>query len=144
MRLDKHMEILKEVDETVSEALKSRDILTHQRRLISMLSIGAQQLLEAYFHRLNVIKPGTQVKHEWFGMGERNLDDKLASILTTKTGKIPRLGEVLVFARRIESGRNELIYGSPAVDGRLLREKIDAYLEMKRLTGVVDGHKSRA
>lgn len=133
MKIEKHMEILKEVEITIKEALSSKNILLYQRRLVSMLSLGTQQLIEIYFHKLNVIRPGTQIKHEWFGMSYRNLETKFSSILTTKIDKIPKLREILVLAKQIESNRNDMLYGSPIVDDKLLREKIDAFLELKKL-----------
>ena len=135
------MKILKEVEETIRGSLETNDILSHQRRLIAMLSLGVQQLIEVYLHSLNVIKPGTQIKHEWFGMGERNLSIKLSAILSTKMKNIPRLEEIIVLARIIEGDRNDMLYGSPLVDDKILREKIDAFLEIKKIIEEGHGHK---
>ena len=133
MRTEKHLEILKEVEETIKEALDAENILSHQRRLVTMLSLGAQQLIEIYFHEQGVIKPGTQVKHEWFVMGERNLSVKLSAILTKEIKNIPNLREILALAKIIETGRNDLIYGSPLADEKDLRGKVDAFLEIKKI-----------
>ncbi len=141
MKVEKHLEALKEVDETVEEALKTQSILSYQRRLSAMLSLGAQQLVEIYLHRLKVIRPGTQIKHEWFGLGERNLTVKLSAILTTDMGKIPGLWEILSLAKVVESERDDLLYGSPLSDESMLREKIDAYLELKKM---VEGYGSES
>lgn len=135
MKIEKHIEALREVEITIKEALESGNILAYQRRLISMLSLGTQQLIEIYLHKLEVIKPGTQVKHEWFRMGRRNLRIRLSSILTTEIRKVPGLDEILEFAKVIEEDRNELIYGSPLDDDEILREKIDAFLEIKKMVG---------
>lgn len=135
MKIEKHIEALREVEITIKEALESGNILAYQRRLISMLSLGTQQLIEIYLHKLEVIKPGTQVKHEWFRMDRRNLRIRLSSILTTEIRKVPGLDEILEFAKVIEEDRNELIYGSPLDDDEILREKIDAFLEIKKMVG---------
>jgi len=136
MKTEKHKEILKEVDETVKLSLKAESLLSFQRRLTAMLSLGSQQLIEIYFHKLSIIKPGTQVKHEWFRLGERNLLLKLSAILTTEIRKVPKIQEILSLARVIEEDRNDLLYGSPLTDDKTLREKIDAYLELKKTAEV--------
>ncbi|MBL7160957.1 MAG: hypothetical protein ISS93_03865, partial [Candidatus Aenigmarchaeota archaeon] len=138
MREEKHLEILKEVEKTIKEALEAESLLSHQRRAISMLSLGVQQLVELHLHHLRVIRPGTQVKHEWFGMGERNCSIKLSSILTTDVNKIPGIREILALARIVEADRNDLLYGSPLANEKSLREKIDAFLEIKKSWRSVD------
>ena len=142
MKIEKHMKIMGEVEETVKGALHARDILSYQRRLASMLSLGVQQLVEIHLHRLRVIKPGTQIKHEWFGMGNRNLSLKLSAILTTEINSIPRLNDILELAKTVEADRNEIIYGSPLFDGKILREKIDAFLEIKKIMEEEHGQES--
>lgn len=142
MKIEKHMKIMGEVEETVKGALHARDILSYQRRLASMLSLGVQQLVEIHLHRLRVIKPGTQIKHEWFGMGNRNLSLKLSAILTTEINSIPRLNDILELAKTVEADRNDIIYGSPLFDGKILREKIDAFLEIKKIMEEEHGQES--
>ncbi len=133
MKIEKHLEILREVDETIAQALSSGSLLSYQRRIMAMLSLGIQQLVEIHFRRLQVIRPGTQIKHEWFGMGSRNLRTKLAAVLTTDIGKVPNIWEIIELAQSAEAERNDIIYGSPLADDRKIREKIDAYLEMKKI-----------
>jgi len=133
MREGKHLEALNEVMATIDEALSSRDILQHQRRLISMLSIGLQHIIEVYFHRLMVIKPGAQIKHNWLVLGERNMKLKFSSVLATPYDKIPEINEIISLARDIEMDRNDILYGSPAIDDKKLKEKIDKFFEIKRI-----------
>jgi len=133
MQEEKHKEALKEVMDTIEEALNSRDISQHQRRLISMLSIGLQHVVEVYLHRLKVIKPGVQVKHNWFALGERNIRLKFSSILTKPYDKIPEINDIVSLARNIEIDRNDILYGSPTVDNAKLKEKIDNFLEIKKI-----------
>ena len=133
MHEKKHLEALKEVRQTVDEALKSDDILVFQRRLASMLSLGLQHIVELYLHRLNAIKPGAYVKHEWFSMGDRNLRIKFSSILTKPYEDISQIHEIVSLARNIESDRNEILYGSPLVNGKLLKEKVYVFLEIKKI-----------
>ena len=133
MKTEKHLEVLREVEETIEEALESGNILDYQRRLATMLSLGMQQMIELFLHKHKAIKPGTQVKHEWFRMGSRNLNTRLSSVLTTEMEKVPGLGEIVELAKTIEEDRNELVYGSPLDDDEILREKIDAFLEIKKM-----------
>ncbi len=134
MQPEKHEEALDEVERTLREALGDpAGILRHQRRIALMTSLGAQQLIELHLHRLHVIKPGAQLKHEWFKLDQRNLEYKLAPLLTKPGADIPKLAEALSLAFRIETGRNDLVYGAPIASDRVLRERIDAFLELKRV-----------
>ncbi|MDI6721198.1 MAG: hypothetical protein QMD85_02315 [Candidatus Aenigmarchaeota archaeon] len=132
MQEEKHISAIKEVDRTVEDALKG-SILDHQRRLTSMISIGIQHLIELYFHRLHIIKPGAYVKHEWFRMSEKNTKLRLSSIITNDFDKIPQLAEILAIAREIEKDRNEILYGASLKDDAILRNKIDEFLEIKKI-----------
>lgn len=133
MQEEKHLEALKETNTTIGEALKG-NLLDHQRRLMSMISLGVQHSIELYFHRLHVIKPGAFVKHEWFKMGEKNARQKISAIITKKIDEIPNILEILSLAREIESDRNEIVYRAPLKNDEILRDKIDKFLEIKKIT----------
>lgn len=133
MKEEKHLEILREVEETLREALQARDIRSHQRRLVAMLSLGSQQVVEIYLHRQGAIRPGAHVKHDWFSMSGQNIDAKISAILTTDMKNIPLLKEMIALARLVEKDRNDQLYGSPLADDTALRKKIGAFLEVKRL-----------
>ena len=62
MQKEKHEDALKEVESTIEEALKG-NLLDYQRRVASMTSLGVQHIIELYFHKLHVIKPGAALKH---------------------------------------------------------------------------------
>ncbi len=132
MREEKHLQALREVDQTVETALAAQDLLVHQRRLAAMLSLGAQQIVELHLHRQMAIKPGASVKHEWFGLGKQNLLQKLESVITVPAERVPKLIELIVLAQAVEKDRNEHVYGSPLADSAALRLKIAAYLDMKK------------
>lgn len=141
MKIERHMEALEEVYETINDALSdSKGLLRHQRRIASMTSIGMQHLIEIYFHKLNIIKPGAHVKHEWFRMGERSLRMKLSSILTRSVDSVSKIAEIIFMAYCVESDRNDIMYGAPLKDDTKLREKIDVFLEMKNLIENGDGN----
>lgn len=136
MKLEKHRESLMEVSDTIKDALNDpRGIMVHQRRLMAMLSIGTAQLIEMHFHKLDVIKPGAQIKHEWLKKDERNTLLRLSSALTTSPGKIPAIGEILALAREIEADRDEIVYGSRLSGDRVLKEKIALFLDLKKVVG---------
>lgn len=135
MQVEKHIEALQEVYETIEESLNDpKGLLGHQRRIASMASLGAQQLIEMYFHRLNIIKPGTQVKHEWLKSEEQNLRHRLSPILTRNIAEIPNIQAILDLANRIECDRNDILYGAPLKEDKKLKEKIDNFLELKKVT----------
>ena len=134
MKIEKHEEALKEVYETIDQALSDpKGILGHQRRIASMMSMGMQQAIELYFHKLHIIKPGTQLKHEWFKLDEKNIRNRLSPILTKNLEEIPKINEILFLSMKIESDRNDLVYGTPLEDDKKLKEKIDVFLELKNL-----------
>ena len=132
MQDEKHEEALKEVDSTIEDALKG-NTLDHQRRIAAMTSIGIQHAIELYFHKLHVMKPGASLKHEWFKLNEKNVKLRLSSAVTKKLDEIPNILEILSIAREIEKDRNELVYGAPLKDDKILREKIDSFLEIKKI-----------
>ena len=134
MKIEKHEDALKEVYQTIDQALNDpKGLLSYQRRIASMTSMGMQQIVEMYFHKLNIIKPGTQLKHEWFKLDEKNINNKLSPTLTKKLEEIPKINEILFLSRKIESDRNDLVYGAPLENDKILKEKIDVFLELKNL-----------
>ena len=132
MQEEKHEDALNEVIDTIDESLKG-NMLNYQRRLMFMISIGSQHLLELYLHRLHVIKPGAQIKHEWFKLNDKNIKSRLSLIITKKFDEIPNINEILSLARSIEKDRNDIVYGAPLKDDVILRDKIDHFLEIKKL-----------
>jgi len=133
MHESKHIAALVEVREAIDEALKDqRGLLPRQRRLMSMLSLGTQHLIEVWLHKNGAIKPGASVKHEWFKSEGRNLRMKLTGIVTKDVGKLVGSEKVLALAREVERDRNDIVYGAPLPNDRTLKEKIDAVLELKK------------
>lgn len=134
MNVEKHNEALLEVYKTISEALNDTNgLLSHQRRIALITSLGMQQLIELYFHKLSVIKPGTQIKHEWFKLEEENRLRKLGAVLTKSIRQIPRMDEILFLAHQIEVDRNDLAYEATLSEDKKLKEKIDVFLELKNI-----------
>ncbi len=130
---ERHLEALKEVHETIEETLKdSRGFLPRQRRLAAMLSLGAAHLVEFYFHKLNAIKPGTQIKHDWFQSEEKNIKIHLTGFLTKKIENLQDSNKILALAHEIELKRNELVYGAALKNDFILKEKLNLFLELKK------------
>jgi hypothetical protein len=136
MREDRHLDAINEVMATIRSALDAKEgMLGYQRRLMAMLSLGLQHVIELYLHRRAVLKPGAQLKHEWFGLSEKRLMSRLGLALTKPPPSVPRMGEVTGLAKAVETGRNDIVYGAPLTDDKLLRDKVDKFLELK---GIVD------
>ncbi|MBI5332054.1 MAG: hypothetical protein HZB65_00615 [Candidatus Aenigmarchaeota archaeon] len=134
MKEEKHIEALQEVRETIEEALKDqRGVLPRQRRIAAMLSLGVANIIELYFHRLHIIKPGTQIKHNWFKSEEKSLKLRLSGILTKSLDQIEEIHHVLQLAHEIERERDEMVYGAPLDKDSSLKEKIDLFLELKKI-----------
>lgn len=132
MRLEKHVESLKEVIDEIKAALRDPGGLTkHQRRLAVMLSIGITDLVEIYFHRLGIMKGGARIKHNWFR--KKNLVEKLENQVISPLDNVENLEKIIKICRRIEESRDDLAYGSPLSDEEFLKEKIDLFLELKSL-----------
>lgn len=134
MQEEKHLAALREVKETIDEALKDpRGLLPRQRRLMAALSLGMQHLLEIWLHRAHAVKPGACIKHDWFQSEERRLKLRLAGTLTKDIKSVKDSGRILAIAREIEASRNDIIYGAPLSGDRVLREKLETFLELKKI-----------
>lgn len=130
MRPAKHIESLEEVLNEITVALEDPGGLRkHQRRLAMMLSLGIADLVEIYFHRLGIMKPGSRIKHDWFR--KKDLRERLRRQTTGNLDGVEGLEEILERCRGIEESRNDIAYGSPLEDEGILREKIDEFLEIK-------------
>jgi len=130
VRLEKHEEGLEEVLDEIQTALEDPEGLkSHQRRLAMMLSLGASELIEAYFHKLNIMKPGARIKHNW--IKKKDPYQKLNNQITGDLNEIEKLETILEKAREIERSRNDIAYGSPVEDEETIREKINLFFELK-------------
>lgn len=132
MRLEKHLESLKEVLDEISLALNdSRGLASHQRRLALMLSVGICDLIEVYFHKLNIIKEGSKIKHDWFR--QKRVKEKLEQQIICPISQIKKIDDLLMLVVSIEEARDDLAYGSPVKEENLLAGKINQFLELKKI-----------
>lgn len=130
LRIEKHRESLEEVLDEIRSALEDPEGLkSHQRRLAMMLSLGASELIEVYFHKLDIMKPGARIKHNWIKRKEPH--QKLKNQITGDLNEIDELETILEKARVIERSRNDIAYGSPIEDEGTIKKKIDLFFEIK-------------
>ena len=134
MKEESHQQVLKEVLDEIGAALKDeKGLQAHQRRLAFSLSLGAVNLLELYFHKLNIIKGGTQINHIWFNRKKETILDYLQNQLTSPIKEIENIDKILDLLIKLEEKRDDLAYGSP-VKNEILQEKINLFFELKKLT----------
>ena len=133
MKEEKHLEILKEVLEEIETALKDpRGLLAHQRRLAFSLSLGSVTLLELYLHKLQVIKEGSMIHHEWFKRKKETVLENLQAQIVAPVGTLPLLDKIVTLAIKLEEKRDDLAYGSPAKE-EVLQEKINLFFKLQEL-----------
>jgi len=132
MCLKMENEIIKEILDEIESSLKDpKGIKSHQRRLAFSLSLGSITLLEIYLKKLNVLKLGMKINHQWFKKKKENVKEILSKYVTSPMNKLSDIDEVLSIIYEIERERNELAYGKIASEEKL-REKINLFLELKK------------
>lgn len=132
MDTKKHLEILKEVLEEIDSAQKDpQGLLSHQRRIALMLSVGICELIELYFHKLGLVKSGSRIKHDWFR--QKRIKEKLEEQLITSIDSVPNLDLIIELAAAIEKSRDDLTYSSPQHDDKILLEKINQFKELQKI-----------
>ena len=129
---EKYKEIFDEVMDEIESSLKdSRGIIVHQRRLAFSLSFGMVNLLEFYLDKLNVLKPGAKINHLWLKKQRENAKKLISNQITSQIGSIKNIDKILDVAFKIESERNELVYGKK-VSEDILNKKINLFLDLKK------------
>ena len=131
MKKEGHEEILKEVLDEVEEASKDeRGLLSHQRRLAFILSLGAANLLELYFHKLNIAKEGAKINHLWFKRKKERIFEKLQNQIVSPLDSVDDIDRIIEKIRKIEEKRDDLAYGILAKE-KILQGKINLFFELK-------------
>ena len=132
MRIEKHIESLKEVLDEIESALKDPGgLLKHQRRLAIMLSLGICELVEIYFHKLGIMKSGSRIKHTFFK--KKDAKEEISNQIAISPDDVKNLDEILNIAKSVEEKRDDMFYGSPVNEEELLKDKINQFLELKNL-----------
>ena len=133
MKEEKHEEIIKEVLDEIESALKdNRGLVSHQRRLIFSITLGAANLLELYFHKLNIIKEGSIVNHLWFKRKKEKIVKQLQNQVTSPINTIKDINEILEIIIKIEEKRDDIAYGSPTTE-KILQGKINLFFKLKKI-----------
>jgi len=134
MRYEKHLKTNKEVIDEIKSAMEdSRGISFHQRRLVFMLSLGAANLIEIYLHKQLVIKPGGKIEHQWFKSKKETINNKIEQQLIGPIDALGRMDALVRIAQSLERNRNDLTYGAPVKDEKLLLDRVNKFLELKKL-----------
>ncbi|MCX6821785.1 MAG: hypothetical protein NTW30_03325 [Candidatus Aenigmarchaeota archaeon] len=99
VRIEKHIESLKEVLDEIESALKDPGgLLKHQRRLAIMLSLGISELVEIYFHKLGIMKSGSRIKHTFFK--KKDAKEELSNQIAISPDDVKNLDEILNIAKK--------------------------------------------
>ncbi|MFH0836854.1 MAG: hypothetical protein V1870_01875 [Candidatus Aenigmatarchaeota archaeon] len=132
MQIEKHLVKLREVLDEIEAALKDKKgVISHQARLGSMISLGVVTLIELYFHKLSVIKEGSNIKHQWLKITDAK--EILSKQITSPIDSIDMIDEILRIADKIEQKRNDITYGSPLNEESILLEQIKLFFEAKKI-----------
>ena len=135
MKIERHEESIKEVLEAIDVALKDvRGLVSHQRRLMFMVSFGMAELVELYLHKVGVMKNGASVNHMWFKRRRVYILEKIQSQIYGSVELVENFDEVVSLAMRIEEKRDDLAYGI-SVSDKVLMEKINLFFKLKELVG---------
>jgi hypothetical protein len=134
MKIEKHTESLKEVEEEIESSLKDhRGLSPHQRRLAFSISLGMTNVIELYLHRLNVIKEGSKINHLWFKKRKENVLELIQNQIVPPVNSIKNIEKIIDIAIKIEEKRDDLVYGV-SVSEKVLQEKINLFLDLRRIT----------
>ena len=132
MKMEKHVEILDEMENEISSALEDpKGLRSHQRRLAFMISLGTAELVEVYFHMLKIMKEGSRIKHGWFK--KKNIREILSNQIIKPIETVRNMEKILSITRVVEEKRNDLAYSSPVEEEEILKEEVNQYFEVKKL-----------
>lgn len=134
MHLEKHVEIVKEVLDDIQVALDDpRGLVSHQRRIAMMVPLGITEILEIYLHKLNIIKPGSRIKHEWLKRKEART--RIEKQCIKKLDNINDIDTIITIAKEVELDRNDMAYGAPIGDEAILKSNIERFF---KILGIVE------
>ncbi len=123
MRIESHLENLKESIEEIEEAIKV-GLEKKQRTLGFHTSSAAIDILEIILHKYNLIDQGFVIKHEWFN-SKRKIQEKIPF-------NFPKKEEIIGCMIKIETSRNQFCYGKRQKEDEL--EKIaKEFIKLKKL-----------
>ena len=118
------------IDEITSALNDPNGTIKHQRRLISMVSLGIVALFETHLEELNVLKPGGKINHQWFKKKKENAKKLIEKQIIKPIGDL-KIDHILDIAYKLEEDRNQLAYGKRTTEENL-KEKISLFLDLKK------------
>ncbi len=134
MKKEKHVESINEVLDEIESALKDpRGLSIHQRRIAVMTSIGVADLIELYLHKLDVIKVGAKIQHQWFQRTPNAIKEIISKQIVSPIENIEDINLLIHEANKLEKNRNDLAYGSPIGDEKILLNQINEFLKFKKI-----------
>ncbi len=141
MRVEKHLETLREAVDELNSALEDPEgVSKHQRRIALMISLGVATLVEIYFHKLGIMKGGSWIQHQWFK--REDVKERLSNQITKPVDSVKDIDKIIEMAKDFEEHRDDLAYGSPLTDEDFLIKKINQFFELKKIVennvGVLD------
>ena len=138
MKLEKHTDAIREVEDEIDSALKDPGGLgKHQRRLAFMISFGIAELIEIYFHKLKIMKQGSRIKHDW--LKKKTALNSQENQIIKPIDQVKEIENIIKISKRIEEKRNDLAYSSPVEEDEILKEEINGYFRIKRIVEIETG-----
>jgi len=123
MKIDGHLEILKEVFLTIDTCI-DKGIEQFQRTIGFQTSLGAVEMLELYLHKKNLFSLSARINHAWM-KSQNKIREKIAF-------EFPRKQEIIELLYYIEKNRDELCYGKK-VDPLRIAEQLEYFNRLKEI-----------
>lgn len=128
---ESNKEIIEETLDEINDSLKDpKGIIKHQRRLILLISLGTASLMESYLEKINALKPGGKINHQWLKKKKDNAKKLIEKQIISPVENI-KIDLLLDIAYKLEEKRNQLAYGKRATE-KELKEKINLFLDLKK------------
>ena len=102
MKIEDHLRNINESLEEIGNAV-IKGIENKQRTIGFNCSVAGVEMLEVYLHKIEIINPGTIIKHEWFN-SIRRANESL-------NFDFPNKDKIISLLIKIEEKRNILCYG---------------------------------
>lgn len=104
MKIEDHLRNIKESLEVIEESIQ-KGVQERQRNIGFNTSVAAVEMLEVFLHKINLINPGTVLKHDLFN-SIKKAKEKL-------NFNFPEKEKIINLISDIETKRNLLCYGKP-------------------------------
>lgn len=118
-------ELLEELEDAIDRGIEERPIT-----IGFMCSECSCQLLELYLHKLNKIKMGKIIKHNWF-IPLQNGQKKESLIERKLPVDFPNKGKIFSLMQNIERNRITLVYGKS--DREQIEDVLKNFNELKKI-----------